>query len=87
MIDQDLEIRTTSHIDWSIRDGDPLSASNTVENSWQARRGDWDVRVVTRSTLTADAEHFHLTTNIDAFEGDTRVRTKTRSASIPRDHI
>ncbi|CAN5535293.1 CocE/NonD family hydrolase [soil metagenome] len=86
-VDQDLEIRTASRIDWSIRDGDPLSAANTVENSWHARRGNWDVRVQTRSTLSADQEHFHITTLVEAFEGETRVSTRTHSNRIPRDNV
>ena len=85
-VDLDLRVETTSQTTWSIVEGDPLSASNTVENSWAAARGDWNVRILTRSTLTADRSNFHLTTQVEAFEGNIRVRAKSRSARIPRDH-
>ena len=86
-VDQQLELETAGTVSWSITDGDPLSAANTVENSWHAHRNGWDVRVQSRSTLTADGDHFHLTTLVEAFEGEARVRTKTHSARIRRDNV
>ncbi len=85
--DQGLEISTRSHIEWSIHEHDPVSASNHVQNSWRARQAGWDVRVETQSSLSADAKHFHITTLIEAFEGDTRVRTKSHNRRIPRDNV
>ena len=87
LLDQNLTLETASTVRWEIQEDDPLSASNIVENSWQARRDEWDVRVVTRSTLTADVDHFHLTTLVEAFESGRRVRAKTHSAAIPRDNL
>jgi hypothetical protein len=86
-VDQGLELRATNRTIWSVTEDDPLSASNTVENTWGARRGDWQVRVVTSSSMTADATYFHITNVVEAFEGDTRVRTRTHSARIPRDNV
>lgn len=87
LVEQELVIETSAGLRWSITDGDPLSATNIVENSWHARRGDWDVRVETQSTLSADRDHFHLTTFVEAFEDGVRVRTHLHNARIPRDNV
>ncbi len=85
--EQDLEIRTSTHVAWEVVEGNPQSASNTVENTWSASRGDWKVEVRTRSTLAASADDFHISTLIEAFEGDTLIRLKTNSSRIPRDNV
>jgi predicted acyl esterase len=87
LVDQRLELRTSNRTVWTVVDGEPLSAANTVENAWEARRDDWHVRVATRSSMSADATHFHITNVVEAFEGETRVRAKTHSVRIPRDHV
>jgi hypothetical protein len=71
----------------SLREGDPLSTTARSERSETLNRGDWRTRVETMSTMTGDAEHFHLTAVLNAFEGETRVFTKTWHSSIPRDHV
>ncbi len=70
---------------WEIVDGDPLSALVTCEREIELGRGEWRTRVKTASTLSADAERFHVTNAIDAFEGTTRVFAKAWSRSIERD--
>jgi hypothetical protein len=45
------------------------------------------VHVDTVSTLTADADAFHLTVELDAFEADRRVLATRRAVRIPRDHV
>lgn len=52
-----------------IRDDDPLSAELVVEHRLRLRRGAWDVRLDTRTRLTATAEHFRLETRVVAREG------------------
>ena len=39
------------------------------------------------STMSAGAETFTVTNVLDAYEGDTRVFTKTRSFQVPRDLV
>ncbi|MEJ2700247.1 MAG: CocE/NonD family hydrolase, partial [Desulfuromonadales bacterium] len=51
------------------------------------RRGDWQVRTVTRTVLTATSEAFQLRADLDAYEGETRVFCKSWERTIPRDHI
>ncbi len=50
-------------------------------------RGDWQIRVETSSTLSADAESFHITNTLDAYEGGTRVHAGARTLTIPRDLV
>ena len=73
--------------DWkySITDGDPLSASAEFNRTMHSGNGDWQVTVKTRSTWTCDLTHYHLTSELEAFEGDERVFERTWRSSIPRD--
>ena len=72
---------------YSIVEGDPLSAS--VRSAWTVEqgRGDWQLRVETVSTMTADATSFLVTNALDAYEGGTRVHARAVSVRIPRDHV
>jgi hypothetical protein len=36
--------------------------------------------------MTSDAQDYRVTTLLEAYEGDTRVHTRTSSKAIPRDH-
>jgi hypothetical protein len=49
------------------------------------RRDDWSIRVVVNTSLTADANTFAVATELDAYEGRTRVHALRRSVRIPRD--
>ena len=51
------------------------------------RRGDWDVQVRTSTTLTCDAEEFHVNATLDAYEGGRRVASRTWNESVPRDAL
>jgi hypothetical protein len=70
-----------------IREGEPLSLSQHFANTIEFQRDDWRVRIETRCLMTADATHFHLSSHMDAYEGDTRVFTKSSVKAIPRDHV
>lgn len=70
-----------------ISEGDPLSARYICERSIDISRGAWRTRVETLSTLHADATTFHLTNQLDAYEGETQVFTRTWQCSIPRDMV
>ena len=73
--------------DWkySITEGDPLSASAEFNRTMHSNSGDCQVTVKTRSTWTCDLTHYHLTSELEAFEGDERVFERTWRSSIPRD--
>ena len=67
----------------TVREGDPLSARVIVQRHIEQRRGDWCVRIELRSEMTADAVDYLISTSIDAYEGDTRVHSRTHVASRP----
>ncbi len=72
---------------FKVREGDPLSLSQHIRSVIGFRREDWRVRVETESLLTADATHFHLSSHLDAYEGHTRVFTKSWTRAILRDLV
>jgi hypothetical protein len=79
-----LEYRQSESNCCSISDREPLSAKTESMRRISIRRHDWQVRIETSSTMTADADSFLLTTVLDAYEGDIRVFSKTWHRSIPR---
>ncbi|MDQ3096574.1 MAG: CocE/NonD family hydrolase [Chloroflexota bacterium] len=72
---------------FSITEGDPLSVVLRSERTATLARGDWRIRVETVSTMTGDAEAFHLANAVEAYEGEARVFTKSWTRRIPRDHL
>ena len=82
-----METESTSVEIFTIRDGDPLSAANRVQKTLAYRRGDWQVHIETDSHMTADATHFHVSNHLDAYEGNTRVFTKSWTFCVPRDMV
>lgn len=79
-----LEYRQSESNRCSISDRDPLSAKTESVRRISLRRDDWQVRIETSSTMTADAGSFRLTTVLDAYEGDIRVFSRTWNNSIAR---
>ena len=55
------------------------------------RRGDWAIRSVTRTVVTADPGHFHIHATLDAYEGideaEKRVYSGDWDESMPRDLV
>lgn len=72
---------------YSIVEGEPLSASVKCERRFEISRDDWVTRVETSSVMTSDINHFHLTNVLDAYEGETRVFTKSWTSLIPRESV
>jgi uncharacterized protein len=70
-----------------VAEGDPLSAHQRCDHAIVLARGDWYTRVVTTSTLSADAGSFHASNTIEAYEGEAQVFAKTWSCAIPRDLV
>ena len=86
-LDNGLETDHRSIETFKVRDGDPLSTSEHIQTVIEFQRGDWRVRVETDSLMTADASHFHLSNQLDAYEGDVRVFRKSWTTAIPRDNV
>ncbi|WP_026186244.1 CocE/NonD family hydrolase [Thioalkalivibrio thiocyanodenitrificans] len=59
------------------------------ETLWERgfRRGDWQVRTVTRTVLTSTPTEFLLHAQLDAYEGQRRVFSRNWDVSIPRDLV
>jgi putative CocE/NonD family hydrolase len=67
-----------------INDADPLAARTELVQKVQMKRGDWSVRVETTVGVAAEADHFRVTAELDAYEGDARVRQKRWDEQVPR---
>jgi putative CocE/NonD family hydrolase len=81
-----LEYHDHDPVTFTIRADDPLSARVRCERRIEILRGNWRTRIELRSEMTADATDYLVSTTIDAYEGDTRVHTRTFPSSIPRNH-
>lgn len=72
---------------FSILEGKPTSASVECTRQIELSRNDWVARVETTSVMTSDQEYFHLTNVLDAYEGQTRVFTKSWTRKIRRELV
>jgi uncharacterized protein len=81
-----LEYAENGRATYRVTEGSPLSATATSAQNHLIARGDWRIRVETRSTLSATKDDFVLANELDAFEGEERVFTKVWRTRIPRDH-
>ncbi len=70
-----------------IKEGDPLSATAVSERKQEMQRGDWHVRLETKSVMTSTAAEFMVSNELNAYEGQTRVFSKTWNFSVPRDLV
>ena len=86
-IDNGLEQEARITETFTVHDNDPLSARQEVYHRLAYSRGDWDVWLETESKLTSDATHFYVTNTLDAYEGHTRVFSKSWTARIERDMV
>jgi uncharacterized protein len=82
-----LEVEGAQEDDFSIVDGDPLSATVECRRRMQMHRDGWSARVETYSSMSADAESFRLVNVIEAFENDERIYSRDRSFDVPRDNV
>ena len=87
LVDIDLDTSDASHTVYSIREGDPLSASVRFHATSGMGRGEWSMRSEVTSAMTSDAEAFHVTTLLEVYEGAARILARTWSHRFPRDHV
>lgn len=85
--DHGLEVEDITTDTYTIVEGDPLSATMRSDRFLVYQRGDWQVRLETNSTMTADAADFHISNLLDAYEGTAHVFTKSWTFRIPRDLV
>ncbi|ATJ81323.1 CocE/NonD family hydrolase [Halomonas beimenensis] len=84
-IGMEIAARVTERYSYSYGSYDSLSGWTEWERSF--RRGDWEVRTLTRTLMTCDAESFRLRATLDAWEGETRIYARTWDEAIPRDLV
>jgi hypothetical protein len=83
--DNGLEYDNMTSNTFSILEGEPLSAKVHCHRQLEFKRDEWQARIETTSTMTADATTFRVTNMLDAYEGDIRLFTKTWTFTVPRD--
>ncbi len=81
----DTEMGEENVTTYRIVDGDPLSATVICNVEVTLSRPGWNTRTLAACTMTCDAEHFIVTTTLDAFEDNVRVHTRTWTHHLPRD--
>lgn len=69
---------------YSFDEADPASVKGETEMEYSLERDDWKTRTVIRTSLTSTATHFRSYAELDAFEGDERVFSRTFTRLIPR---
>ncbi|WP_290785102.1 CocE/NonD family hydrolase [Halomonas sp.] len=84
-IDLEISARVTERYQYSYGSYDSLSGWTEWQRSF--KRGDWEVRTLTRTLMTSDADNFRLRATLDAWEGDTRIFARTWDETIPRDLV
>ncbi len=80
----ELEVQKRTR-EWYRSQGDNFNSISGETRTLRAfKRGDWNVRATTHTLLTADADSFHLSAELDAFEGKRRVFSRTWNRRIRR---
>jgi hypothetical protein len=82
-----LELEEIARKVYRIRSDDPLSADNSTHWTMRRGRGDWQVRIETRTRMRATREDFLIDAELDAYEGAQRVFCRNWHAMIPRDLV
>ena len=70
---------------WEIHPDDPLSARGTCHWSDELERDDIALRTETTCEMWADANHFFLRAEVQAFENGNRIYQRALNDKIPRD--
>jgi len=82
--DIDLEISARTVETYTYRADDYASLAGETRWTRTFRRGDWQVRTITRTLLTSDETSFRLRADLDAYEGPSRVFSRSWHTEIPR---
>ncbi len=85
--DIDMVLQRSAGEWYSFVDDDVTSATGRTRWVRSLERGGWSIRTVTESRLTCDAQSFHLSTELDAYEGERRVYSDNRYRSFRRHHV
>ncbi|GAK08267.1 hypothetical protein [Geomicrobium sp. JCM 19038] len=79
-----LEYGSTNRNVYTIREGDPQSASAHCTWALTLGRENWQTEIHTDSSMTCDDQYFYLINTLKAFLNDDLVFEKTWKKEIPR---
>jgi len=85
--DIDLEIETRSTESSVFRDDDFDSLRRETRWVRRFKRGTWEVKTNAHTLLTSSPTHFHIRAELDAYEGDSRMFSRSWDKKIPRDLV
>ena len=85
----DIATTTTSqgYARFDITDGAPLSAETTCEYHVTLQRPEVKASHHSKTRMTCDATHFHLTTELQVYENDIEIAARSWQRRIPRDFL
>jgi uncharacterized protein len=83
----DLDSEDTNHTVYSIVEGDPLSARVSFHASTGMARDGWSARAAVTSSMRSDAEAFHVTSELTAYENGEPVFSRSWEHRFPRDCV
>ena len=69
---------------YTITEGDPMSAKVHCEWTLNVGRGEWQTRLESVSTMTANKSHFLISNELTAFEDENKFFIKNWNSEIPR---
>lgn len=80
-----LDMTSSTREDYRYVDEDPTSVRGEVYAVRGLSRGDWNIRTLTHTILSCDQGTFRVRATLDAYEGETRIASKSWDDRIPRD--
>ena len=83
----DLECADGGRSELCIVEGDPASACATWHGWSRRKRGDWQVAVKAKMRVSLSKQSFHITSDLEAFEGERRIFSRSWNHEVPRDHL
>jgi hypothetical protein len=72
---------------YSVTDDDRETLSGETRGRIALRRDDWQVATETRTHLSATPEDFIIHADLDAYEGEHRIFSRSWERRIPRDLV
>lgn len=82
-----LEVETSSTEIYSYCSDDFDSIRGEAKWLCGFKRGDWQIETQTRTIITSTATHFRIRADLDAYENDTRVFSRSWDEWIERDYV
>jgi putative CocE/NonD family hydrolase len=82
--DTGLELRALGSERYTVQRDDPATARSEAVRTAGFHRNDWNVRIVTRSTVDALGPCWRLRAVLDAFEQEQRVFSREWTIEVPR---